>query len=205
MSCARSRPNPRHRPFGPQWKQHITVDPRDKPLLFIIHGRGKGTFAQFKTVLKRHGAQPQPHGQCHPDTSGALTVAVRKPLPDAVITMDGFYAMELFAKAPRRGPPTRGHKEHKLSKTLRCAGNAETVQNAQAPGPFRAHLDPKPKRRNQISYMVGLNSLFRAIRVRSYCSVAAFAIILKLIARRKRSPSFPLESLEKRHYGLMTG
>jgi transposase len=77
----------------------IDLDKKQKPVLFVTHGKGNDCLGLFKKHLKRHGGSADNIAEMVCDMSPAFLAAIGESFPQANVTVDWFHVVQLFTKA----------------------------------------------------------------------------------------------------------
>ena len=77
----------------------IDMDRRDKPVIFVVPGKGKACVAAFREFLLGHGGEPTRVAEVVCDMSPAFLAALAENFANAAITVDWFHVVQLFTTA----------------------------------------------------------------------------------------------------------
>lgn len=98
----------------------IDLDRKQKPVIFVTHGKGKQCLALFRRFLAQHGGNHQNIAEVVCDMSPAFLSAVEENFPAANVTVDWFHVVQLFTSAVDQVRKAEA-KQHKLPKASRWA------------------------------------------------------------------------------------
>ncbi|CAO0823909.1 hypothetical protein DFAR_3990034 [Desulfarculales bacterium] len=103
---------------------YVTVfigrDLKQKPVIFITPGKGKGCLALFRRLLREHGGERNNIAEVVCGMSPALLATIGKSVPGADVTMYWFHVVQLSTTAVDEVRKAEA-KERKLSKATRWA------------------------------------------------------------------------------------
>jgi transposase len=77
----------------------IDMDRRDKPVIFVIPGKGKACVAAFRAFMLAHGGEPTRVAEVVCDMSPAFLAALAENFSNAAVTVDWFHVVQLFTTA----------------------------------------------------------------------------------------------------------
>jgi transposase len=77
----------------------IDMDRRDKPVIFVVPGKGKACVAAFRAFMLGHGGEPTRVAEIVCDMSPAFLAALAENFANAAITVDWFHVVQLFTTA----------------------------------------------------------------------------------------------------------
>jgi len=98
----------------------IDMDRTDKPVIFVIPGKGKACVAAFRAFLLRQGGEPTRVAEVVCDMSPAFLAAIAQGFPHAAVTVDWFHVVQLFTTAVDQVRKLEA-RNRKLPKGLRWA------------------------------------------------------------------------------------
>ncbi|CAO0824761.1 hypothetical protein DFAR_910004 [Desulfarculales bacterium] len=92
----------------------IDLDRKQKPVIFVTPGKGKGCLVLFRRFLREHGGDHNNTTEVICDMSPAFLTATGESFPGANVTVDWFHVVQLFttsvdevrkAETKERTPP----------------------------------------------------------------------------------------------------
>ena len=98
----------------------IDLDRKQKPVIFVTPGKGKGCLVLFRRFLREHGGHHDNIAEVVCDMSPAFLAAICESFPGANVTVDWFHVVQLFTTAVDEVRKTEA-KERKLPKATRWA------------------------------------------------------------------------------------
>ncbi|CAO0824632.1 hypothetical protein DFAR_760001 [Desulfarculales bacterium] len=66
----------------------IDLDRKQKPVIFVTHGKGRGCLVPFRRFLRKHGGDHNNIAQVICDRSSAFLAAIGDGFPGANVTVD---------------------------------------------------------------------------------------------------------------------
>jgi transposase len=86
-----------------KWHRYVSVfidlDREERPVLFVIEGKGKDTIEAFKRHLEKHNGKTENIARVVCDMSKAFISGSEEQFQNAVVVVDWFHVVQLFNKA----------------------------------------------------------------------------------------------------------
>jgi transposase len=86
-----------------KWHRYVSVfidlDREERPVLFVIEGKGKDTIEAFKRHLEKHNGKTENIARVVCDMSRAFISGSEEHFENAVVVVDWFHVVQLFNKA----------------------------------------------------------------------------------------------------------
>ena len=96
----------------------IDLDRKQKPVIFVTPGKGKGCLVLFRRFLREHGGDHNNIAEVVCDMSPAFLAAIGESFPSANVTVDWFHVVQLFTTAVDEVRKAEA-KERKLPKATK--------------------------------------------------------------------------------------
>ncbi|CAO0822397.1 hypothetical protein DFAR_3000006 [Desulfarculales bacterium] len=96
----------------------IDLDRKQKPVIFVTPGQGKGCLVLFRRSLHEHGGNHNNIAKVICDMSPASLAAIGKSFSSANVTVDWFHVVQFFTTAIDEVPKAEA-KERNLPKATR--------------------------------------------------------------------------------------
>ena len=88
----------------------IDLDAAERPVLFVIPGKGRQCVKAFRAFLPEHGGEPTRIAEAVCDMSAAFRAAAAENFPPAAVTVDWFHVAQIFTTAVEQVRRREAHR-----------------------------------------------------------------------------------------------